>query len=1000
MEKRFMTFLACLFLSLGMALAQTQVNGTVTSSEDGLPVVGASVRVVGTKTGTVTNLDGNFTLSVPENSKLEFSYIGMKKVILPAKSSMNVVLQSDNESLDEVVVTGYGVQKKASFTGAASLMGSEQIEKKNDANFVKSLEGAVTGVQMNNSTSLPGTWGSVYVRGRGSLNSGTQPLYVIDGVPVNSDYDTMSSSSNSQTDPMSSINPNDIESVTVLKDAAATSIYGSRAGNGVIVIKTKSGSKGKFNIGVDVKQGFSTTANNNMEFANAEQTMQLYAYGRAVRYGDKTQAEYYEALKKSYGWDGVSSYDWMDKISRNGYYQDYNLNFSGQNGNTNYYVSMGYMDNKGIIIGSDFKRYSGRVNVNSKFKVFTFGTTASYAYVDKNGFSQSTAGSMSNATVAAISSMQPFYPFYNEDGSYANVSRYNPLALYDSELGDINNDQTYTLTLSPYLQIDFGKGIYYKTTLGVNVYDLDQYQYWSAVYNPQGMDYPGRGFRYTSKTSTITWNNILGWNYTFNKLHDVSVMLGQEAQSKKYGYTYIDGDNLPFANAGLRDLTTAGHWSDSEVYKKEAKLASYFADVHYSFDSKYYLSASYRRDGSSVFGANNLWGNFWSVGGKWRFTAENWLGLTDSNVLNNGTFRVSYGTVGNQDIDWYAARGFYVSGYNYNGVSGMTPTTISNPNLTWEVSKKFDLGLDLTFLNRINLSVDYFNDTTSDALFEVPLSRTTGMSKTYQNLGSIRNRGVEIALNASILRTKDLDWSAYANMTISQNRVLKLSTDEPIEGSYYVIKPGYAYHEFYLKEYAGVDKETGKPLWYKNESGDETTSDYNAATKRYLGSPDPKVFGGFGTTLKWNGFDASLSFNYRLGAKVYDSGAKYTGWGMSGRTPLKTVAENSWTPENTDAKYPQYVYGDPYHASDASSRFLMSGDFLRLSNVTLGYSLPKNIIKRAYMEKARIYVSADNLYTWTASDFVGYNPETYSTGVIAWQYPGVTTFVAGVQITF
>lgn len=1000
MKKRLTLFLAGLLLSAGAAMAQVKVSGTVVESATGDPVPGAKVQVVGTSTAAVTDLDGQFAVSVPNNdSFIEVSYLGMMtRKVKVTPPTMTIALELDAQIVSEVVVTGYGVQRRASFTGAAAVVDKDAIEKKSDANFVKALEGAVSGVQMNNSTSMPGSWGSIYVRGRGSLNSGTQPLYVIDGVPVNSDYDSMSSTTNNYTDPMASINPNDIESVTVLKDAAATAIYGSRAGNGVIVVTTKKGAQGKANVNFESKFGVTTMANNNMKFANAEQFLRLLADGYSNRYQDATSAEYYDYLVDAYEWDGKTSTDWMDLVTRNGMYQDYNVNVNGQTGNTNYYISAGYMDTEGIVIGSDFKRYTGRANLNTKFNVFTAGANVSYAYAVKNAFSQSTSGSMSNATVAAISSMNPIDKPYNEDGTYANVDYYNPLAVYDEKVGDINEDKSTTLTMSPYLQVDFGKGIYAKTTLGVNLYNLRQYQYWSAITNPQGMDYPGLGQQYNSQTSTLTWTNVLGWNYNFAGKHDISVMLGQESQRKDYWYEYYCGDNFPFANAGMRDMSTVGHWNDSEYYKSQARLASYFGDVHYSYDDKYYLSASARRDGSSVFGADKRWGTFWSVGGKWRFTNETFF--PKNKVLTNGTLRASYGTVGNQDIGWYSARGFYESGYNYHGTAGMVPTTISNPNLTWEVSKKLDVGVDLLFFDRINLSLDYYNEKTSDALFEVPLSLTTGMSSTYRNIGEISNKGIEAALNAVVIRNKAIDWTVYANFTYNKNEVVKLSTDLPIEGTYYIIEPGHPYNQFYLREYAGVNPENGKPMWYKNAEGDETTENYNEAEKRYVGQANPKFFGGFGTSFKYNGLDASLSFNYRLGGKVYDSGARFTGWGMSGRTPLEVVAEDSWTPENKDAKYPQYIYGDPYYGTQASSRFIMSGNFLRLSNVTIGYTLPQTLTKKAFIEKARVYFSADNLYTWTASDFIGYNPETYASGVIAWQYPAVTTLVGGIQITF
>ena len=913
---------------------------------------------------------------------------------------MKVSMKPDTEVLDEVVVTGYGVQRKASFTGAAAVVGKDVLAKKTDANFVKALEGAVPGIQMNNSTSMPGIWGSIYVRGRGSLNSGTQPLYVIDGMPVDSDTDdnSLTYSTNNTIDPMSSLNPADIESITVLKDAAATAIYGSRAANGVIVVTTKKGAEGKFNINLDIKQGFVTTANNNMDFANAQQTMKLFTDGYTAAQGGDWQENYNYLADDYFGWDRKSSYDWMDAISRKGYYQDYNLNMQGRTGSTGYYVGLGYLNTEGLIIGSDLERFSGRLNLDTKFKWATLGVNSSYSYTTQNGFSLSTAGSMSSPLTAAVSSQTPMDPFYDSEGNYANINNYNPLALMDEKTGELNQSNTQMVNLNPYFQIDFGKGIYAKTTLGVNINELRQYQYWSALYNPQAQDYNGLGQQYNSKSTVVTWNNIIGWNYKFADKHDISLMLGQEMQKKSYFYEYYAKSDFPFAASGMRDLTTAGTDQGNEYYKQEARLASYFADVHYSYADKYYLSGSFRRDGSSVFGTDNRWGNFWSVGGKWRISGEEFL--SENEIITNATLRASYGTVGNQDISWYAARGFYSSGYNYNQMPGMRPTSIPIPELTWEVSKKFDIGFDLSFLQRIHLTFDFYNEETSDALFEIPLSMTTGISKTYQNIGSIRNRGIEFSINTSIIQNNDLNWNFFANLTWNKNEVIKLSTDDPLEYTYQIIEQGHPYSQFYMKEYVGIDHETGKPLWYLNKEGDETTSDYNAAAKRYVGDADPKVLGGFGTNLTWKGVDFNLNFNYRLGGKVYNSGAAFTGFGMAFRTPLEDVALNSWTPENKNAKYPQYIYRDPNNATATSSRYLYSGNYLRISNVTLGYTLPKTWTQKAFIQKLRAYVSVDNLYTFTASDFVGYNPETSANGVIAWQYPATCTFIGGIQLTF
>ncbi|WP_072529573.1 SusC/RagA family TonB-linked outer membrane protein [Bacteroides ilei] len=1001
MKRKLMLLMTLLVIGIGLVNAQvSKVTGNVTSEEDGLPVVGASVLVKGTTVGTVTDIDGNFTLTnVPSSAKtLVISFIGMQTQEVAVKSMVKVVLKSDAQALDEVVVTGYGVQRKASFTGAASIVGEDAIAKKNDANFVKVLEGTVPGVQMNNSTSMPGVWGSVYIRGRASLNSGTQPLYVIDGMPVNSDTDAMSSKDNNMVDPMSSINPADIESITVLKDAAATAIYGSRAANGVIVVTTKKGSEGKFNLNLDVKQGFVSMGNNNMDFANAEESMKLFTDGRTAYQGGDWQENYDYLADNYFGWDRKTSTDWMDAITRKGYYQDYNLSAQGRSGNTGYYVSLGYLNTDGLIIGSDMERFSGRMNLDSKFKWATIGVNTSYSYSTQNGFSLSTGGSMSSPLTAAISSQTPMDPVYDSEGNYNNINMYNPVALMDEDAGELNENKMQTINLNPYLQVDFGLGIYAKTTLGVNLTDLRQYQYWSALYNPQAMDYNGLGQQYNSRNTVITWNNVFGWNHKFADKHDVSVMLGQEMQKKSYYYEYYAKSDFPFADSGMRDLTTAGTDQGSEYYKKEARLASYFMDAHYSYADKYYLSGSYRRDGSSVFGSDTRWGNFWSVGGKWRISGEDFL--IGNNVITNATLRASYGTVGNQDIDWYAARGFYGSGYNYNQMPGMIPVSISNQELTWEVSKKFDVGFDLSLWHRLHFTFDFYNEITSDALFQVPLSMTTGMTETYQNIGKIRNHGIEFSVNASILQTKDWTWSAYANLTWNENEVVKLSTDEPIEYTYQIIEEGRPYTQFKMKEYAGVDRETGKPLWYLNETGDETTSDYNAAAKRYVGDADPDVLGGFGTNLRWKDIDFGLSFNYRLGGKVFDSGAAFTGFGMAFRTPLKDVALNSWTEENKDAKYPQYIYSDPYNATSTSSRFLYSGNYLRISNLTLGYTLPKKWTEKVLIQRLRAYISVDNLYTFTASDFVGYNPETSANGVIAWQYPATRTFIGGIQLTF
>ncbi len=1004
--KKLCLMLVAMMMVAVTALAQTrEVYGTVISAEDEEPLVGASVVGVGSRIGCNTDIEGKFRLALPTSvTKLQVSFVGMKTAEVNITSGeMNIVMRSAT-NLNEVVVTGYGVQKKASFTGAATVMDGAQIEKKNDMNFVKTLEGAVPGFQYNNSTSMPGAYGSVYIRGMGSLSSSSQPLYVVDGVPVNSDYDNMSSNNN-YFDPMAAYNPNDIESVTVLKDAAATSIYGSRAANGVIVITTKKGGEGTFHLNLEMKQGFSSVANNNMKFANAQKSMDFFAtsyYNRTqLTSNPRDYAWCYDYMMDYLGWDGVTDTDWMDLVTRKGHFQEYNISFNGTSGNTNYYASVGYSDSKGIVIGSSNTRYSGRLNLDTKYKWFQAGVNASLSWSKFGAFSQSTGGSYTNPTVGAMARMLPFDKAYEDDGSYANIAYYNPLAVWDKNLGDLNDQTNQTFVGNPWFQLNLPFGIWAKTNFGVNLVDQNQYSYWSAVYNPQGMDYNGLGQTYISRTSTLTWTNTLGWNYTFNNKHDVSVLLGQEMQRYDYHYDYHARADFPFAGDGMRDMTTAASDFGSEYYREESRLASYFGDAHYAYDNRYYLSASIRTDGSSIFGADRRWATFWSVGGKWRISKEKFM--ENQTWLTNLAVRASYGTVGNQSLpSLYAARGYYAAGYNYNQSPGMIPASIYNNDLTWETSKKFDVGFDLSVFNRVNVTFDYYNDTTTDALYEVPLSMTTGMTSFYKNIGKILNRGIELSINAVLYNGRDANVSFFGSLTWNKNKVLKLA-DGSIEGSYTIIEEGRPYRQFYTREYAGVDPDTGKALYYLNEEGDETTDNYNEAAKRYVGSAEPKVLGAFGITANAYGFDFSMQFNYRLGNKVIDTGHNFCGWSTNSfRTPLEELVDNSWTPENHNAKYPQAIYGDPYYVSNSnySTRWIYNGSYLRLSNLALGYTLPRKLTQKALMDKVRFFINMDNVHTWTSSEFIGYNPDTYASGVIAFQYPAAFSFTGGFQITF
>ena len=624
--KKLILLFSAIFISALAAMAQTTVRGEVISAEDGEPLIGATVMGVGTQIGVSTDVDGKFSLELPESvKKIRVSYVGTDPVEIAVTNQYLKVPLREMTTLNEVVVTGYGQTSKVAFTGAASVVDGSSIEKKNDVNFLKGMEGNVTGFTYNNSTSSPGTWGSVSIRGLGSLSSSSQPLYVIDGIPVNSDAESLDSDSNNAFDPMAAYNPNDIESVTVLKDAAATAIYGSRAANGVVVITTKRGSTDRMSLTLDVKQGFTSIANNNMKYADAASTMDLFTRGYMARTGADYQTGW-NWVNGIMGWDGVTNTDWMNAVTRTGYYQDYNISFSGRSGKTNYYASLGFIDTKGVVINSANSRYSGRVNVDSSYGWLSGGVNASFSYTKNSNFSQSTTGSMSNPIVGAVSSMTPMDPVYNSDGSYYGAGYlYNPIAVNDSKLGDLNDVRNQTFVANPWLKIDLPFGFWVKTNFGVNIVNQNEYNYWSAIYNPQGIDYNGLGQLYTTRASTLTWTNTIGWNKTFNDIHTFDVLLGQEMQRYDYNYSYFARADFPFADEGMRDLATTGSSLDSEYGKSASRLASYFVDAKYNLMNRYFFSASYRRDGSSVFGSNHRWGNFWSVGGKWRISEEDWM---------------------------------------------------------------------------------------------------------------------------------------------------------------------------------------------------------------------------------------------------------------------------------------------------------------------------------------------------------------------------------------
>lgn len=1026
MEKRLMTMLVGLFLLVGGVFAQTKVSGTVVSQEDNQPVVGASVLVVGTNVGTVTNASGQFALTVPEGKKtLRITYIGMQTQEASVRPNMRIVLANDETALGEVVITGYGVTRKAAFTGAASTLNADKISNKTDANPIKALEGAVTGLQLTTESGQPGAPATIFIRGRNSLNSGTQPLYVVDGVAYSSDVVGIRSDEGQEISPLANLNANDIESITVLKDATATSIYGARAANGVIVITTKKGKSGKTKVNFNAKIGWEMMPaykHFNYSPVNADQYKEMWqealaneqeldgansvdAYYNWRYFGDAFDLtngdDRWELFKALNGFTEGRTANWLDEVTRNGLTQNYSIDIQGGGMNAyspSYYLSLDYLSDEAIVIGKDMERYSFRFNFDhAPSKVVKYGFNTNLVYSETN---MGAGGGYYTDPITQAYMQSPITTPKNEDGSwnFDTVNGYNPVA-QRSATGDQSLAKQYRALISPWMQINFTPEIFFLSRASADVHLVDEFGLWSFM-QPQGKDMNGMGENSNNTNVHLQITNTVNWIKTFNNAHNLNLMLGQEAQKTYLKQAYLAASNYPVDDKP--QVANAATPSSASTTIDRMTLASFFGNVEYDYQNKYYLSASLRADGSSRFMSSNRWGVFGSVGAKYRLSAEKFMAGT-SNWLDNLTLRASYGTSGNSEVggSWYAAKDLFGFGYNYNGQPSMAYEQIGNENLKWERTAKFNIGFDMTLLKRFNIEFDYYVHNTTDMVFAVPTSYAMGMSSFYKNIGELQNKGIEFTIGANIIKNNDLSWNVSFSGSHNKNEVKKLSTDLPIEGNYQTTEVGYPIYQYKMKEYAGVDPETGNPLWYLNETGDETTSNYNKAAKRYLGDANPSFYGAFTNNLNWKGFDFSFQLNYSFGRKIYGNHLRYDEQigGSYGENFTEYVYKNRWQKPGDVTDVPRLVaFGN---AGKHSSQFLMNGNYVKLRNITLGYTLPSELTEKFYVSRLRIYAQADNLYTWGASNYRGFDPASVGAdGVQWWNFPNPRNIVFGANVSF
>ena len=991
MKRKLMLLMTCLFIGIGLVNAQiSKVTGTVISEEDGLPVVGASVLVKGTTVGTVTDMDGKFTLTnVPSSAKtLMISFIGLRTQEVEIKPVVSVALKLDTETLDEVIVVAYGTAKKASFTGSASVMKAGELSAPKES-LVKSLQGKVAGVRVGGSTGDPGSDQAILIRGISSISASSQPLYVIDGVAIaNND---MTSGLKSQS-VMSSINPEDIESMTILKDAAAASLYGSRAANGVIIITTKKGKEGKTKVSYSTETGWTQMAiGDQYTPMNAKQLQEYYwnaikNYGAVNGMSDSDATIFANENTPGFFWNYDSDIDtnWKDEVYKKGFVTDHQVSISGGNARTNFYAGFGYNKTKGTVKGSEFERYSGRLNVEHKaYEWLKVSARQMISFTGTEGFRDQNDQSQGFGTTAPLSimfSMDPTAALYAEDGSYnpnggitSNIS--NPNLMLGQSNGPnaetVSSDMVRSMSnfeAEVKLPFDFTA----RTVFGFDYMDNKEREFW-APGSVNGASLGGLGYRTNYTSKTMTSSTTLNYNHTFGEKHNLAALAGYEIEERNLLFTVLSTKS--YSTDKLPELSNGQPYNaSSSTYS--AAIQSFFGNVNYNYDNRYYISGSIRRDGSSRLGKDNRWANFWSVSAAWRLAGEAFL--QDNKWANDLKLRVSYGTNGNLPGGYYDNLATYSFGGSYGDESAIYWGQAGNNNLGWEKSANFNIGVDWAFLDRINMTLEYYNKTTTDLLFSVPTSIITGFSSNMQNLGKMKNQGVELTLTSTNISTKDFTWVTNLNLTRQSIKIKELPDAKDVDygdGAMYILREGESMHSFHLPKWVGVNPQTGLGEFYIDPELDSRdamidgqlvkdgniTNYYSQAGETIVGKAIPDWMGGLTNTFTYKNFDLSFMISFQTGAKLFD----YTGYFLRYSDGVRVgsfnmeqeVHGNYWKQPGDIVEHPKPIYGNPYRSDKFSSRTLVSTDNVRMREITFGYRVP---ISKKYISNLRLFFKANN----------------------------------------
>ncbi len=990
--KRILSILPLLLVAV-LAIGQKEVSGVITSAEDGQPVIGASILVKGTSTGTVTDIDGRYTLAVPgDDAVLVISYTGLKtlEITVGNRTRIDVVMESSIAFLDEIVVTGYGTQGRRVLTSAVSSVKAEDIQNLPSASVDQLVQGRAAGVQISANSGTPGGGMFVRVRGTTSITASSDPLYVIDGIPVVSAPLESQGTGGQRTNPLADLNPADIESVEVLKDASATAIYGARAANGVVLITTKRGKKSQ-----NARVTFNAFAGNQTLWRSPSDLLVNAAEFEALinesRQNNGAAPLYPNANSGKY------DTDWNSYIFEDAPMYNADLSLSGGSDRVRYFISGNYFDQDGILKGTKFTRYTGRINLdfNATDKI-KLGTSVLYSRNDRAriGNDDNISGAMGGAYF-----LPPNIPPFQNDGSFTKFSIFeNPLAVvqYDDRQMAVNR-----ILANVYAEWEILPYLTFKTSGSVDYNEIKEDNYAPTQLNT-GVAVGGSAVSAVTLDDNLIWENILTFQKGLGGEHYLTVLLGQSVQTSRNEFTRASGQGFP--SNDFRRITSAAIQTSSST-GTEWGIASLFGRINYDFAGKYIVTVNVRRDGSSRFGEEYRWGTFPSVGVAWRLSQESFF--PQGGFINELKLRGSYGITGNQSgIDNFASLGLWTGGANYTTSAGTRPQQLANPNLKWEETSQIDIGLDLGILNeRIVLNFDWYNKYTRDLLLEVPLPRTTGFSSQFQNFGEVENTGWEFTINAVPFQNKDFNWEISFN--VAHNKAIVRKLFAPIEiynRSPFRLEEGQPIFSFWFHEQLFVDPQTGDPVW-RTVNGDSRTETFNTGRDRFfVGNAQPDLFGGINNTITYKGFDFAMFWQYSLGNEQLNWTRFFMEHGGTRNTNFLRSQLDRWQKPGDITEVPRMAAKN-YAGDLRPSRLVEDGSYIRLKNITLGYTLPSNLTQKFGIQRLRLYATGQNVITIT--DYSGLDPELTGTaatiltqGIEFFTFPQPRIFTGGLTVTF